>query len=311
MEFDLRQLTNLLAIARFGSFSRAAAEQKTSQPALSNSIKQLERRLGARVLHRGRNGATLTEVGKSLARHARAIRIEMTRAASEASLHAQRISGPLVIGVTPVAVARLVPRTLTRLKREFPSMAVVVHDTVFREAMAGLLDGTIDVMVGPVGVYPKVEGVEEERLVVDPLSIIVRGKHPLTRHRSMSLKNLAGADWVLPSDQSAFHRQIEALFITAGMGWPDACITTNSIVAMKSIVMHTDYVTIMPRQLVSLERSKLLLHCIGLNESGRSRALGLSWARDRELSPIAARFAQLIREVARSDPELARNGSGR
>jgi len=75
--------------------------------------------------------------------------------------------------------------------------------------------------------------------------------------------------------------------------------------------MHTDYVTIMPRQLVSLERSKRLLHCIGLSEWGSSRALGLSWARDRELSPLAARFAQLIREVARSDPELARNGSGR
>jgi molybdate transport repressor ModE-like protein len=311
MEFDPRQLTNLLAIARLGSFSRAAAEQKISQPALSNSIKQLEKRVGARVLERGRNGAVLTDVGRSLARHARTIQIEMSRAAAEASLHAQRVSGPLVIGVTPVAVARLVPRALARLKREFPRMAVVVHDTVFREAMAGLLDGTIDVMVGPVGVYPKVEGIEEERLVVDPLSIVVRGKHPLSKHRSLSLKRLADADWVLPSDQSAFHRQIEALFITTGLAWPDACITTNSMVAMKSIVMHSDYVTIMPRQLVSLERSKRWLHCIGLSESGRSRALGLSWARDRELSPMAVRFAQLIREVARSDPDLARNGSGR
>ena len=73
MEPDYRQLMYLLAIAECGSFSRAAAKLRMSQPALSNSIAALERALGVRVLDRTRNGATLTDFGRLLANHAEAL----------------------------------------------------------------------------------------------------------------------------------------------------------------------------------------------------------------------------------------------
>ena len=87
MEFDLKQLRNLLAIARHGSFSRAAAALKMSQPALSNSIVQLERRLHDRVLERGRHGAQLTELGQLLVRHAELMEIGLERAVEEIRTH--------------------------------------------------------------------------------------------------------------------------------------------------------------------------------------------------------------------------------
>ena len=64
------------------------------------------------------------------------------------------------------------------------------------------------------------------------------------------------------------------------------------------MVVHGDGVTIIPRQLVALEREADLLHCIDLVEAGAARALGLSWARDRKLSPLAQRFAEIIRACA-------------
>jgi DNA-binding transcriptional LysR family regulator len=112
------------------------------------------------------------------------------------------------------------------------------------------------------------------------------------------LRELADAAWVLPNDQSAFHRQLEALFIVAGVPWPTSAIVTNSMVALKSMVVHGDGVAIMPRQLVALEREAGLLHCIDLVEAGAARALGLSWARGRKLSPLAQRFAEIIRTCA-------------
>ena len=53
-EVDPRHLANLLSIAKHGSFNRAATARGISQPALSNSIAQLERRLGVQVLDRTR-----------------------------------------------------------------------------------------------------------------------------------------------------------------------------------------------------------------------------------------------------------------
>jgi molybdate transport repressor ModE-like protein len=299
MELDLRQLSNLLAIARHGSFSRAAAHHKVSQPALSNSIAQLEARIGGRVLSRGRHGAQLTDLGKTLVRHAEMIEAQVARAVEELEHQQLSVLGPLVIGVTPVAAAHLVPRALGRLKSETPDVAVAVIETVFSEAMPALLKGSIDLMVGPVGVYPTVDGVEEERLAIDPFAIIVRAEHPLAHRRSMSLRRLENAQWVLPSDQSAFHRQLDALFVVAGLRWPPGCITTNSMAAMKAIVINSNCLAIMPRQLVALERTAGLLRCIHLAEAGGTRALGLSWAKGRKLSPIAARFAEIIRESAR------------
>jgi molybdate transport repressor ModE-like protein len=305
MELDYRQLGYLLAISQEGSFTRAAARLKMSQPTLSNAIAQLERRIGSTVLTRGRHGARLTDAGRMLVRHAELIEIEMRRAVQDVRHHQAGNVGPLVVGVTPVAAADLVPRALARLREEMPTAAVSVVEMVFREAMDALLKGTIDLAFGPIGVYPRVEGIEEERLATDPLSVIVRAGHPLSRRRAASLRQLQDVQWVLPSDQSAFHRQVEALFVTARLGWPTGAVLTNSATALKAIVVHGDGVAIMPRQLVALERRTGLVHCIRLVEAGATRALGLSRTTSRTLSPVAQRFAEIIRACARDRPGAA------
>ena len=300
MEVDQKQLLHLLAIARCGSFGRAAERLRLSQPALSNSIAQLERRMGGgRVFDRGRHGAKLTELGSRLLRHAEMLEIAMARISTELDNHMQSVQGPLVIGVTPVAAAHLVPKAVGLLKAEAPNLAVSIVETVFSEAMEALLKGAIDVMVGPIGVYPKMNGIEEEALAIDPFAVIVRERHPLGNKRSISLRTLSDGQWVLPSEQSAYRRQLEALFVVAGLHWPTGCVTTNSMAAMKAMVLNSDCVAIMPTQVVAVERRAKLLRCIRLMESGGTRSLGLSWAKSRKLSPLAQRFMEIVRVASR------------
>lgn len=300
MEPDYRQLLYLLAIAECGSFSRAATSLRMSQPALSNSIASLEQRLNAKLLNRGRSGATLTDAGHVLVRHARILQTQMGRAMEEIDLLGQACSGPLVVGVTPVAAASLVPRALARIKRDMPTLAIRVHETVFKEGMEGLLSGALDLMVGPIGVYPPVDGIEEQRLAVDPFTIVVRKGHALAKRRSVSLRQMTNVEWVLPSDHSAFHKQLEALFVVAGLGWPKNAIKTNSMMAMKSIAMYSDCVALMPKQLVELERKAGMICTIRLLEGDISRALGISWARDRTQSVPAEAFVRILHDCARA-----------
>ncbi|MFN3348654.1 LysR family transcriptional regulator [Pseudorhodoplanes sp.] len=297
---DYRQFMHLLAIARCGSFSGAATLLRMSQPALSNSISQLESRLKTRVLDRGRSGARLTDAGQALARHAEILETQMERALEEVRFRRMSQLGPLNVGVTPVAAASLVPRALALLKKEMPMLAARVIETVFHEGMPALLKGSLDVMVGPIGVYAPFDGIEEQQLTFDPFSVIVREDHPLASRRSLSLRQLAEVEWVLPSDQSAFHRQLEALFVVAGLTWPQRAIVTNSMAAMKSIAMHSDCVAIMPKQLVTIEQKAGLLRAIRLTEAGASRALGISWAKERRLSEPAAAFVSALQECVRS-----------
>ncbi len=60
------QLEYIAAVARLGSFRRAAEELHISQPALSTTIRNLERELGVTILERGRSGAQVSDEGREL-----------------------------------------------------------------------------------------------------------------------------------------------------------------------------------------------------------------------------------------------------
>src|ERR1700691_6483215 len=65
----IEQLECLAEVARLGSFRRAAEELHISQPALSGSVRGLERELGIDLLERGRQGATVSDAGRELLPH--------------------------------------------------------------------------------------------------------------------------------------------------------------------------------------------------------------------------------------------------
>jgi molybdate transport repressor ModE-like protein len=88
-DLDPRRIAHLAAAARCGSLTAAAAELGLTQPALSKSIRELERALGVPVLERGRFGATPTEYGEALIARGRAIEAEL-RAAGGSSSAADR-----------------------------------------------------------------------------------------------------------------------------------------------------------------------------------------------------------------------------
>jgi DNA-binding transcriptional LysR family regulator len=63
------QLEYAAAVARLGSFRRAAEELHISQPALSETVRNLERELGVDMFQRGRAGASLSDDGRELLAH--------------------------------------------------------------------------------------------------------------------------------------------------------------------------------------------------------------------------------------------------
>ncbi len=65
---NLSDLVAFLAVARAGSFTQAAKELRVSQPALSHAVKELERRLGLRLLNRTTRSVSTTEAGERLLR---------------------------------------------------------------------------------------------------------------------------------------------------------------------------------------------------------------------------------------------------
>lgn len=296
MRIDPRRLLDLLAIAKYGTISAAAEALNVSQPGLSQSVAQLEHGLGVKVLDRDRHGARLTEFGRVLVFHARALEALLARAKEETRLHALGIEGPLAVGITPVSAASLVPQALALLLEEAPKIAVSLVEGLDDDLVGMLRGRELDLVVSRL--RPGLDGVISEPLIASDWALITHPKHPLAQRTSVRLAEIQEERWVVPAGGSAFRRQMEVVFETAGVPWPSTGISTNSILAIKAIVMNTEGVTIMSPALVDVERQAGRVHVVPLQEGSLLQPVGMMWRSNDEPSRAAARFAKFLRLVA-------------
>jgi LysR family transcriptional regulator of gallate degradation len=140
------------------------------------------------------------------------------------------------------------------LLRDTPDISVSVVEDLDDRILSMLRSRELDLVVSRLGVNMDYPDVKTEPLLLADWSLILRADHPLARLSSVSLKDLDGVKWVLPAGGSAFRRQLENMFAQPALAGRLCAINTNSILAMKSIVMSSDCVTIMSPRLVEVER---------------------------------------------------------
>lgn len=160
----LDELRHFLLIVQHRTFTEAARHAHLSQPALTASIQRLEDAMGARLLHRGRDGATPTAAGDALLPRARAALAAVEdgrRAVAEVmGLHA----GEVRLGAGATACTYLLPPTLVRFRNEHPNVRFLLRELTTHEVLSALHDGTLD-----LGVVSHKEGelwMEDELILV-------------------------------------------------------------------------------------------------------------------------------------------------
>jgi LysR family transcriptional regulator of gallate degradation len=300
-KIDPRRLLDLLSVAKHGSFSAAAAAMNVSQPGLSRSIALLEREVGAKVLERGRHGAHLNAMGLALIFHAEALEALLDRAGEDMQLRTLGLEGSVKLGATPITAAGIVPRALEILVRAAPKVHVSITEGLDSEIADMLRRGHLDLVVSRIGGGSNYPELEEEELFYSDWGLITRVDHPFGMHSSVRLSDLKDVRWVLPAGGSAFRQQMERVFAASDLGWPAQSINTNSILAIKAIVMNTDCVSVMARELVEVEVAAGRLRVISLQDVGSQRPVGMMWRRDERLSPIAARLVDILRRVSKEE----------
>ena len=294
---DPKRLIELLRIADHGSFTRAAAALGVSQPALTNSMAALERALGVRVFERTRQGATPTEFGRLLAGHAAAIDSVLSRVTEELEAKKSGLEGSLIVGVSPIACIDLVPAAVAQLKRETPNIVITIDERADDELLDGLRSGEIDLVVNPAGLLADGPDVICEPLTRDVFVAAMRTGHRLARRKTLSIADLRGEQWVMPSPHATMSRQVELLFSAENQPWPRDAIITNSITVLKSIVMKSDCVTISSKKLIQLELQARRLACVPLRNKHLTREICLR-RRRAPPSPLVQRFVTAVRAAA-------------
>lgn len=298
MALDPKRLLELLSIAEAGSFTKAAAARRVSQPALSNSMALLEKALGVQVLERGRGGAALTDYGRLLVTHAEALASLLARVADDVQLKKQGLDGLLSVGASPLACDTMVPNAIAQVARKSPNVRVELYERPDDQLMHGLRTGMFDVVVNPAGSQSDPPDVARETLMHDVSVVVVRRQHPLARRRHLTLKELGAFSWVFPSAHTAMWRHIEVLFAAENVPWPANYVATNSILALRSLILRSDSVTISSPNLMRLELAAGHLAGIPLRKPRFTREIVLRTRRNQTLSPLAQHFVSALRAEA-------------
>lgn len=128
---ETRHLQIFTAVYRTRSFTKAADELYTSQPTISEHMKNLEDRLGCRLFDRLGRSISPTPEADLLYPRAVGILDEMDKLETSLSLAAKSVSGELIIGASTIPGEYLLPLKATQLKRRYPELSfeIMIKDS--------------------------------------------------------------------------------------------------------------------------------------------------------------------------------------
>src|SRR5438445_7275687 len=127
---QIHQLRYFCAVARTGSFTRAAQHEHLAQPSLSQQVRKLEDELGTRLFDRLGRTIRLTQMGEVFLPRAEAILRQVADAQTEIQELAGAERGRLVIGSIPTIAPYFLPPYLASFARKFPDTQVSIVEEV-------------------------------------------------------------------------------------------------------------------------------------------------------------------------------------
>lgn len=142
---NLDHLQTFVDVIELGSFSAAAERMSLSQPAISLQVRQLEKRLGARLIERVGRRMRPTAAGAELLDHAGRIRAVVAAALDGMARHATGGAGRVRLGTGATACIFLLPPILRDLRRRLPTLEITVSTGNTADIVKAVAENLIDV----------------------------------------------------------------------------------------------------------------------------------------------------------------------
>ncbi len=195
---ELRHFLALEAVAREGSFGKAAAKLGYTQSAVSQQIAALERIVGQRLVERpgGPKPVSLTEAGRLLLTHADAIAARVAAAQADLTALGEGQAGTLRVGVFQSVGQRILPELMRRYLHAWPQVKVTLTESANDEELLALVErGDLDLTFSDL---PLTEGpFESVELLRDPYVLVVAADSPLAgRDAPPTIREVAELDLI-------------------------------------------------------------------------------------------------------------------
>ncbi len=294
-------------LASLRSFSKAAAANDRSQPAVSRIVHELERRLGGSLIDRSRRPLQLTEMGQAYYEGCK--RILEQYAELEASL--MRKPSPMELNIHVVAIFSIglggISDYIARFEARHPHVRVHME------------------YIHPEHVYERVrEGTAEFGLVSFPrpardltilpwrdeeMVIACSPRHSLAAYNSIPIERLDGQKFVAFEHRLPIRREIDRYFRDHGVN-VEIAVEVDSVEHVKRWIEQKAGLSLLPEPVLRQEAEAGTLKIVRIEGSRMIRPLGIIHRKRQPLGCVVQDFINLLRGNEAALPSPQPNGNG-
>jgi len=278
---DIRLLLAFDALVETRNVTRAAQKLDVSQQGLSGQLSRLRVLFDDPLFIRSPGGVVPTPRADSLAATVRTALSQLEQVITPQSFEPASYSGTAVIAASDYAQALILPSLLTNIRSEAPGLALTIRPVDASSLAGDLHDNLIDLALTVPQFVP--QGLCTQRLFSESYVGVARTKHPLLKHRKVSLDAFCDAPHLLvapyhgdangPTDKAlkAIERKRNISLVVPGFAVAGA------------LLEQTDLIAVLPARLVGTMRRDLVTFKTPVSVEGFR--LDLFWPRRLDASP--------------------------
>ncbi|MFD7418046.1 LysR substrate-binding domain-containing protein [Kitasatospora purpeofusca] len=290
----LVQLEVLAKVIESGGFSGAAKSLFTSQPAVSNHIRNLERSLGAQLVHRTSQGARPTQAGEIVVEHARRIFGILDDLEIAVAEYRGLGAGRLVLAGTTTLGTYLLPLLLSEFALRAPKVSCQIRVGNEEAVESWLLRG--EVALGLCAGTPRDEQLVAQGMFEEAMVLVAEPGSPLIG-RALTPADLADQRFLMREGGSATRRLQESALRTWGLERAEQWDMWGTD-TLKQAVSRGLGLAVVSEHVIRQETETGMLAALTVVPAPPVRTVSLVRRADRALTPPEEAFVALVGAVS-------------
>ncbi len=291
------QLRAFIEVYEQQSYSRAAQKLSLAQPSVHKAVRDFENLCHTRFYRRSPQGVEATWSARQIAQKASLFFAELDQAIAETREYYGIMDGKLRIGALPLARASLIPKATIDLLKQYPQARVSIVDGPYDEQLNQLLTGELDIIIGALRTPHPSPLVIQEELFEDHLYLVTGAHHPLASKSDYDPRTLQTLSWVAPRKGTPARAVFEGYFKAAGLEPPKKIIECSSLIAIRGILLESEFAALLPAKQVSVDVLTGALAISPKAIEGTSRPIGITYRKDWVPTGLQDSFLRAIRNT--------------
>lgn len=293
----LQQVFDFLAVTQHGSVHAAARATGQTQPALTKSLRRLERTLGLPLFDRHAKGMRPNDYGKRFLPHAQHLVHETKRARDTMSQMRGERLGTVQYGISAAASVLLSTSAIHRFRQRYPEVELSCRSGLYHTLTPLLREGQLDFAICSLNADDTDPQLKARVLLTSPLVMAARRDHPLRQARS--LHELREAVFAVAGPPGQPGASVYPVFSQAGLGPPRVDMQTDGLIDTAALVANSDRMALLPTALITTDLWREQLDIVPIAEPLPSYVIGLIQRTAQPLTPAAEELStQFEREAA-------------